>query len=63
MCFPLVNVTETLWKYSILVLSFRYILRAGVSGFYSYAIYELPPGCRAFDVAQTRMVFKLRQER
>ncbi|WJZ95866.1 hypothetical protein VitviT2T_014605 [Vitis vinifera] len=46
-----------------LSIDLRYILRAGVSGFYCYAIYELPPGCRAFDVAQTRMVFKLRQER
>ncbi|KAK6133290.1 hypothetical protein DH2020_032953 [Rehmannia glutinosa] len=36
----------------------RYIVRSGVSGFYCYAIYERPPGCPAFDLAQTRMVFK-----
>lgn len=41
----------------------RYIIRTGVSGFYCYAVYERPQGCRAFDLAQTRMVFKLRQEK
>ncbi|KAH0970040.1 hypothetical protein GBA52_022196 [Prunus armeniaca] len=40
-----------------------YILRTGVSGFYSYAIYERPSGCPAFDLAQTRMVYKLRREK
>ncbi|KAL3519450.1 hypothetical protein ACH5RR_017599 [Cinchona calisaya] len=40
-----------------------YILRSAVSGFYCYAIYERPPGCCAFDLSQTRMVFKLRQEK
>ncbi|KAK6154641.1 hypothetical protein DH2020_008889 [Rehmannia glutinosa] len=41
----------------------RYIVRSGVSGFYCYAIYERPPGCPAFDLAQTRMVFKLQRGR
>lgn len=42
---------------------FRYILKSGVSGFHCYAIYERPPGCQPFDLAQTRMVFKLRREK
>ncbi|GMP75517.1 hypothetical protein CsSME_00032573 [Camellia sinensis var. sinensis] len=46
-----------------LSVDLRYIMRSGVSGFYCYAIYERPPGCRAFDLAQTRMVFKLRREK
>ncbi|XP_050944605.1 probable rhamnogalacturonate lyase B isoform X1 [Cucumis melo] len=41
----------------------RYIMRTGIPGFYCYAIYEHPSECRAFDLAQTRMVFKLRQEK
>ncbi|XP_059636145.1 probable rhamnogalacturonate lyase B [Cornus florida] len=45
-----------------LSIDLRYILRSGDSGFYCYAIYEIPPGCRAFDLAQTRMAFKLRRE-
>ncbi|KAG2688325.1 hypothetical protein I3760_09G090300 [Carya illinoinensis] len=40
----------------------RYILKSGVSGFHRCAIYERPPGGQAFDLAQTRMVFKLRRE-
>ncbi|KAK9267180.1 hypothetical protein L1049_009600 [Liquidambar formosana] len=46
-----------------LSIDLRYIIRSGVSGFYSYAIYERPPGSPAFDLAQTRMVFALRRER
>ncbi|KAK6932286.1 Rhamnogalacturonate lyase, partial [Dillenia turbinata] len=46
-----------------LSIDIRYILRSGVSGFYCYAIYERPPECRPFDLAQTRMAFKLRQDR
>ncbi|CAB4275756.1 unnamed protein product [Prunus armeniaca] len=46
-----------------LSVDIRYILRTGVSGFYSYAIYERPSGCPAFDLAQTRMVYKLRREK
>ncbi|KAL8112828.1 hypothetical protein AgCh_020216 [Apium graveolens] len=46
-----------------LTFDLRYILRSGDSGFYCYGIYERPPGCRAFDLAQTRMVFKLQRER
>ncbi|XP_057512863.1 rhamnogalacturonate lyase B-like [Actinidia eriantha] len=45
-----------------LSVDFRYIVRSGVSGFHCYAIYERPSGCRAFDLAQTRMAFKLRRE-
>ncbi|KAA8520092.1 hypothetical protein F0562_014348 [Nyssa sinensis] len=45
-----------------LSVDLRYILRSGASGFYCYAIYDRPPACRAFDLAQTRMVFKLRRE-
>nr|DAD23394.1 TPA_asm: hypothetical protein HUJ06_024857 [Nelumbo nucifera] len=41
----------------------RYILRSGVSGFYCYAIYEHPAGSPAFDLTQTRMVFRLRREK
>lgn len=44
-------------------LLFRYIVRTDVSGFYCYGIYERPSGCRAFDLAQTRLVFKLRREK
>ncbi|XP_023544015.1 probable rhamnogalacturonate lyase C [Cucurbita pepo subsp. pepo] len=44
-------------------LSSRYIMRTGMPGFYCYAIYEHPSACRAFDLVQTRMVFKLRQEK
>ncbi|GAY35216.1 hypothetical protein CUMW_014990 [Citrus unshiu] len=40
-----------------------YILRSGVSGFHCYSIYERPPGCRAFDLAQTRLAFKLRRDK
>ncbi|XP_010094027.2 probable rhamnogalacturonate lyase B [Morus notabilis] len=46
-----------------LSVDIRYILRSGVSGFYCYAIYERPSGCREFDLAQTRMAFKLRSEK
>ncbi|XP_021646098.2 probable rhamnogalacturonate lyase B isoform X2 [Hevea brasiliensis] len=46
-----------------LTVDIRYILKSGVSGFYCYAIYERPAGCPAFDLAQTRMVFKLRREK
>ncbi|XP_011087034.2 probable rhamnogalacturonate lyase B [Sesamum indicum] len=46
-----------------LTVDIRYVVRSGVSGFYCYAIYERPPGCPACDLAQTRMVFKLRRER
>ncbi|XP_038690529.1 rhamnogalacturonate lyase-like [Tripterygium wilfordii] len=41
----------------------RYALRSDVTGFNCYAIYEVPPGSPAFDLAQTRMVFKLRREK
>ncbi|KAF6168206.1 hypothetical protein GIB67_011591 [Kingdonia uniflora] len=41
----------------------RYILRNGVSGFYCYTICERPTGSPAFDLVQTRMVFKLRTDR
>ncbi|PON82598.1 Rhamnogalacturonate lyase [Trema orientale] len=46
-----------------LSVDIRYILKTGVSGFHCYAIYERPSGCRAFDLAQTRMAFKLRPEK
>ncbi|KAL3820723.1 hypothetical protein ACJIZ3_006628 [Penstemon smallii] len=46
-----------------LTVDIRYVLRSGVSGFYCYAICERPPSCPAFDLAQTRMVFKLQRER
>ncbi|KAL0407254.1 UNVERIFIED_CONTAM: hypothetical protein Slati_4039300 [Sesamum latifolium] len=46
-----------------LTVDVRYVVRSGVSGFHCYAIYERPPGCPACDIAQTRMVFKLRRER
>ncbi|VVA21570.1 PREDICTED: probable rhamnogalacturonate lyase [Prunus dulcis] len=46
-----------------LSVDIRYILRTRVSGFYSYAIYDRPSGCPAFDLAQTRMVYKLRREK
>lgn len=54
--FKLIKVWYVFWI-------FRYILRSGVSGFYCYAIYEHPAGSPAFDLAQTRMVFKLRREK
>ncbi|KAL6207132.1 hypothetical protein ACLB2K_024377 [Fragaria x ananassa] len=46
-----------------LSVDIRYIVRAGVSGFYCYGIYERPSGCPAFDIAQTRLVFKLRKDK
>ncbi|KAM1123952.1 hypothetical protein COP2_005433 [Malus domestica] len=46
-----------------LSVDIRYIVKTGVSGFYNYAIYERPSGCPAFDLAQTRMAFKLRREK
>ncbi|CAL1397592.1 unnamed protein product [Linum trigynum] len=46
-----------------LSIDIRYILQNGVSGFHCYAIYERPTGCPAFDLSQTRMVFKLRREK
>lgn len=46
-----------------LAVDIRYIMRTGIPGFYCYAIYEHPSEGRAFDLAQTRMVFKLRQEK
>ncbi|KAG7033955.1 rhiE, partial [Cucurbita argyrosperma subsp. argyrosperma] len=46
-----------------LSVDIRYIMRTGMPGFYCYAIYEHPSACRAFDLVQTRMVFKLRQEK
>ncbi|RWR73059.1 putative rhamnogalacturonate lyase B [Cinnamomum micranthum f. kanehirae] len=39
-----------------------FILRSGISGFYCYAIYERLAGWPAFDLVQTRLVFKLRRE-
>ncbi|KAK3188402.1 hypothetical protein Dsin_027963 [Dipteronia sinensis] len=47
-----------------LSVDIRYIMRSGVSGFHCYSIYERPDGSnKAFDLAQTRMVFKLRRDR
>ncbi|KAJ4703895.1 Rhamnogalacturonate lyase [Melia azedarach] len=46
-----------------LSVDIRYILRTGVSGFYCYSIYERDQGSSAFDLAQTRMVFKLRRDK
>ncbi|XP_030491647.2 uncharacterized protein LOC115707745 [Cannabis sativa] len=46
-----------------LSVDIRYILKTGVSGFHCYAIYERPSGSRAFDLAQTRMAFKLTPEK
>ncbi|KAJ6367452.1 hypothetical protein OIU78_000081 [Salix suchowensis] len=38
------------------------MLSSGVSGFHCDAIYELLAGSPAFDLAQTRMVFKWRRD-
>ncbi|XP_073314087.1 uncharacterized protein [Primulina huaijiensis] len=46
-----------------LTVDIRYIVRSGVSGFYCYAICERQTGYPALDLAQTRMVFKLQQDR
>eukprot|EP00258_Populus_trichocarpa_P021098 XP_024437117.1 uncharacterized protein LOC18111221 [Populus trichocarpa] len=46
-----------------LSIDIRYILNSGVSGFHCYAIYERPAGSPAFDLVQTRMVFKLRRDK
>ncbi|KAJ6925447.1 hypothetical protein NC651_009973 [Populus alba x Populus x berolinensis] len=40
-----------------------YILNSGVSGFLCYAIYELLARSPAFDLAQTRMVFKFGRDK
>ncbi|KAL7244206.1 hypothetical protein ACSBR1_016441 [Camellia fascicularis] len=37
-----------------LSVDLRYIMRSGVSAFYCYAIYERPPGCRAFDLCSNK---------
>lgn len=42
-----------------LIIDKRYIVLRGSSGFYSYAIYEHPVGWPAFNLGQTRLVFKL----
>ncbi|CAN1356159.1 Rhamnogalacturonate lyase [Linum perenne] len=34
-----------------------------MSGFHSYAIFEKPPGCPAFNLSQTRIFFKLRRDK
>lgn len=59
----LFTILQNYSKFLIYNLLFRYILKSGVSGFHCYAIYERPPGCQPFDLAQTRMVFKLRREK
>ncbi|KAG9439228.1 hypothetical protein H6P81_019393 [Aristolochia fimbriata] len=41
----------------------RFILRSGISGFYSYAIYERTANCPALVLSQTRLAFKLRREK
>uniref|UniRef100_A0A2K2AN94 Uncharacterized protein n=1 Tax=Populus trichocarpa TaxID=3694 RepID=A0A2K2AN94_POPTR len=46
-----------------LSMDIRYILNSGVSGFLCYAIYELLAGSPAFDLAQTRMVFKFGRDK
>ncbi|KAL8045964.1 hypothetical protein ABFX02_08G148500 [Erythranthe guttata] len=46
-----------------LTVDIRYIVRSGVSGFYCYTICERSDNCPAFDLAQTRMVFKLHRDR
>ncbi|KAD4584674.1 hypothetical protein E3N88_22275 [Mikania micrantha] len=41
----------------------RFVLLRGSSGFYSYAIYEHLEGWPGFNLAETRMVFKLRKDK
>ncbi|KAK9053714.1 hypothetical protein SSX86_024788 [Deinandra increscens subsp. villosa] len=41
----------------------RFVLLRGSSGFYSYAIYEHLEGWPGFNLAETRIVFKLRKDR
>ncbi|XP_077220129.1 uncharacterized protein LOC143854179 isoform X2 [Tasmannia lanceolata] len=41
----------------------RFVVRKGISGFYCYAIYERSAGWPAFDLVQTRMVFRLRRDK
>lgn len=41
----------------------RFIMLRGSSGFYSYAIYEHLKEWPAFNLAETRIAFKLRKEK
>jgi rhamnogalacturonan endolyase len=46
-----------------ITMAFRFIMLRNSSGFYSYAIYEHFKEWPAFNLPQTRIVFKLRKDK
>jgi len=42
---------------------YRFVMLRGSSGFYTYSIYEHLDGWPDFDIAETRVAFKLRKDR
>ncbi|XP_076951743.1 uncharacterized protein LOC143625213 [Bidens hawaiensis] len=50
-------------KHAPLKIDKRFVLLRGSSGFYSYAIYEHLEGWPGFNLAETRIVFKLRKDK
>ncbi|KAF6166742.1 hypothetical protein GIB67_005618 [Kingdonia uniflora] len=50
-------------KYAPLNIDKRFIMLRGSSGFYSYAIYEHLEGWPDFNLAETRIAFKLRKDK
>ncbi|XP_021972443.1 rhamnogalacturonate lyase B isoform X2 [Helianthus annuus] len=60
---------STTWNSSLegkhvpLKIDKRFVLLRGSSGFYSYAIYEHLEGWPGFNLAETRIVFKLRNDK
>jgi hypothetical protein len=42
---------------------YRYILRRGVSGYYSYAVFERLEGWPEVEIDQIRIVYKLRSDK
>nr|XP_043638136.1 probable rhamnogalacturonate lyase B [Erigeron canadensis] len=50
-------------KHAPLKIDKRFILLRGLSGFYSYAIYEHLEGWPGFNLPETRIVFKLRKDK
>jgi Rhamnogalacturonate lyase family len=52
-----------LFRTNTLLLSSRYIMLRGVSGFYTYSILEHEKDWPGFEIAELRLAFKLNGER
>jgi len=50
-------------EFDLDIVSFRFIMRKDVTGFYSYAIFEHLAEWPAFNLPQTRIVYKLRKDK